>query len=789
MAKEVYTITCSALPDSTRVTSFRGAEGISRTYEFHVYLLVGADGKDLELDDVVGAKATLSIDRGDDRPPFLFNGILCSFELLNELADGSLFHAVLVPQLWQLTQTYHSRIWTKKGIDDIIKEVLQDGGLASSDFDLQLAQTYKPEEHVCQYHESDFDFISRWMEREGMYYYFEQGSDGEKLVITDSKDKHDVLDTTPVRFAVVGGHDVDWAGALYTFTCASRALPASVKLKDYDYTKPTLDVSGEAAVSKVGFGEICVYGHRFFTPDDGKRLAQIRAQELLARKAVYRGVGTRFYLRPGYFFKLEEHPRAAFDQKYLAVEVEHVGNQHASSPEMRRLTGIDSDKGYEVEVKAIPADTQFRAVRSTEWPRIYGFENGTVCGPADSDYAQIDDHGRYNVKFKFDESDLKNGQASTFVRKMEPHGGNPEGFHFPLRKGTEVVFSFLGGDPDRPVIAGVVNDTRNPSPVTGSNHTTNILHTGGDNHFELEDQAGQQRVTLSTPHATTHILMGNPTDGYEFTANTQGNSLHNTDGNHDTKIGGDGTRKTTGEQEDDTGEGHKIKVGKNWTITVGVDKHETVQGNTIDDFIGNKTENTFGTTKELMVGSETSMKAATSVETTVGNKSETNISDSTETTIGNKTEMTIGNSTGLTIGSTTETHIGNKTETHVGNSTETTNGNSTEHVTGLTLETFVGAKAEMSLSAVFSLTVGLALEIFGGGALEISAFKHEISPESGEMKAIHSELKGARTAIAGLRQATIGVANAACGANSNEAALNDVAAGLQASNAGLTAMN
>src|SRR5262249_29718538 len=144
-------------------------------------------------------------------------------------------------------------------------------------------------------------------------------------------------------------------------------------------------------------------------------------------------------------------------------EVEHVGNQQISSPEMRAMTGIESDKVYHVEVKAIPADTQFRALRVTAWPRIYGYENGTVCGPADSDYAQIDDQGRYNVKFKFDESDLKNGKASTFVRMMQPHGGNPEGFHFPLRKGTEIVFSFLGGDPDRPVIAGVVPDTTNPS--------------------------------------------------------------------------------------------------------------------------------------------------------------------------------------------------------------------------------------------------------------------------------------------------------------------------------------
>ena len=163
---------------------------------------------------------------------------------------------MLVPQLWQLTQTFHSRMWTNASITDIIKDVLEHGGLSSSDYELKLAGNYKVQEHVCQYKESDFDFISRWMEREGMYYYFEQGENAEKLVITDSKMLHETLDPAPVRFFPLLGHDYSAGEALHTFTCKHRALPASVKLKDYDYTKPMLDVSGSAPVSKAGTGEI-----------------------------------------------------------------------------------------------------------------------------------------------------------------------------------------------------------------------------------------------------------------------------------------------------------------------------------------------------------------------------------------------------------------------------------------------------------------------------------------------------------------------------------------------------
>src|SRR5262249_54570578 len=153
----------------------------------------------------------------------------------------------------------------------------------------------------------------------------------------------------------------------------------------------------------------------------------------------------------------------------------------------RSLLQMEHDDVYFVELTAIPEKTQFRAQSQTPWPRIYGYENGSVDGSADSEYAQIDDQGRYNVKFKFDESNLKSGKASTFVRMMQPHGGGIEGFHFPLRKGTEVVFSFLGGDPDRPVISGVVPNALTPSPVTSGNHTKNVIQTGGRNRFELED--------------------------------------------------------------------------------------------------------------------------------------------------------------------------------------------------------------------------------------------------------------------------------------------------------------
>jgi type VI secretion system secreted protein VgrG len=463
---DVFTISSPALPQGTRVVGFRGSEGISRLYAFEIHVTVGADhADDLDLATLTGATGSLVLDRQDGRPPFAFHGIFSEAAIVHHEPDGrALVRAVLVPRLWRLTQTHHSRIFTQESIPDILKKTLEDGGLTSADYGLQLSGQYPSEEHVCQYRESHFDFISRWMEREGLYYWFEQGAAGEKLIIADAKSAHEDLVPSPVRFFALSGADASARECLETFVCRHKALPASVRFKDHDYTKPALDVSGSAPVSKAGVGEISVHGARFFTPEAGQRLARLRAEELQAREQVFTASGTAFYLRAGYTFSLQDHPRSSFDAKYLVTEVEHHGNQAASTPELRRLTGLTSEDVYRVDVTAIAASLQFRAEPRATWPRIYGTEHGIVDGEADSDYAQLDEQGRYLVRFAFDESDLGAGKASTRVRMMQPHGGGIEGWHFPLRKDTEVLLTFLGGDPDRPVIAGVVPNALTPEP-------------------------------------------------------------------------------------------------------------------------------------------------------------------------------------------------------------------------------------------------------------------------------------------------------------------------------------
>jgi type VI secretion system secreted protein VgrG len=347
-----------------------------------------------------------------------------------------------------------------------------------------------------------------------MYYYFEQGEKTELLVITDHRSFHNELGSGFAQFAPWGNQPAP-AGVdvLDRFKCKMTALPSQVRLTDYDYMNPTLDLTCSAPVASSSPGQIVLYGENYQTPDEGQRYAKVRAEEYLAQQAEFFGSGRAYDLRPGYRFQLEQHPRTSFNSSYLTTSAEHWGKQVSGVTELEQLLDIEGDDVHRVELQAIPSDVQFRTRRTTPWPRIDGVVDGVVDGSADSPYAQIDEHGRYKVRIFFDESDLLDGSASTWVRMLQPHGGGTEGIHFPLRKDTEVHILFLGGDPDRAVITGVAPNAHKPSKVTAGNHTQNVVMTGGSNRMELEDSDGSQYIDVSCPTQDTFIHLGSESAG------------------------------------------------------------------------------------------------------------------------------------------------------------------------------------------------------------------------------------------------------------------------------------
>jgi hypothetical protein len=131
-----------------------------------------------------------------------------------------------------------------------------------------------------------------------------------------------------------------------------------------------------------------------------------------------------------------------------------------------------------------------------------------------SEYAQLDSEGRYKVSMPFDfhNDDHPEGLASARVRMMQPYAGKGRGMQFPMAKGTEVLLTFVDGDPDRPLIAGAINTAAAPGPVTADNQTESVIQTGGNNKVRFEDEEGSERIILESPKANSWLRIGTPND-------------------------------------------------------------------------------------------------------------------------------------------------------------------------------------------------------------------------------------------------------------------------------------
>jgi len=498
--------------DTFTVVRFRGAEGFSRCYEFEVDLV--STEAEIDLDQVLSNPATFTILREEGDIPF--HGILAEFEQLHQVDEYVFYRAVLVPKLWWLSLTHHNQVFLDKKTPDILEDVLKDGDLTTLDFDLRLEGNYSKWEYICQYRESHLEFVSRWMEREGMYYYFEQGENGEKVIVTDTKTVHQEMPQGKAMYysPPSGLDEFHREEVIKSFVCRQKMLPKTLKLKDYNYRTPSLEVSGKAEVKKNGRGEVYIYGEHFRTPEEGDALAKIRAEELLCGEKRFYGESTVPYLRPGYLFDLQDHYRSGFNHTYLTLELNHEGSQAAYlvAGIQKGLSEVEEQAYYRNAFVAIPGNVQFRPERKTEKARFYGTMNAHIDAAESGKYAELDDQGRYKVVLPFDLSGRKDGKGSTWLRMAQPYAGTDHGMHFPLHKGTEVLLTFIDGDPDRPIIHGAVPNPEMPSQVTSSDQTMSKITTAGGNKIHMEDEEGKQRILLHTPTQGSFIRIGSPND-------------------------------------------------------------------------------------------------------------------------------------------------------------------------------------------------------------------------------------------------------------------------------------
>ncbi len=509
-------------PDTLKVVRVEGEEHISRLYSFEIDLV--AEDEALDLEAILASNCSIGFER--DGETLKIHGILSGFEQLGPVPYYFRYKAVLVPKLWSTTLRQQSQIFQDKSVPEIVESVLTAAGLSGSDYELRLTQSYDPKEYVVQYRETDFDFISRLMEHNGIFYFFEQQDGGERLIIGDDNVHFDeIAGSKELPFRPAAGMESVEDSAIQALTCRQQRVTKHVTLKDYNYRKPSMNMKAEHPKpdSNPPDGMYSEYGDHFRTDNDGKHLAETRAEEMLAQEKVFSGEGTCTAFRCGHLFELSECYRGDFDQEYLVVGVRHVGWQ--SSPGLEGLAGPGEDgTAYRNSFTAIAADVAFRPERVTPWPKMHGVMNARIDAAGDGEYAELDEEGRYRVVIPFDLSGTEGGKATRPVRMAQPYAGPGYGFHTPLHKGTEVIWACVDGDLDRPIIAGAVPNPENASPVTSSNQTQSVLRTAAQNQMVIEDQKDSERILIETPYDNSKLLLGapNPTSGIRATTDGHG---------------------------------------------------------------------------------------------------------------------------------------------------------------------------------------------------------------------------------------------------------------------------
>jgi type VI secretion system secreted protein VgrG len=480
--------------DDVRLRGALGRERLSQLFEFDlVFTRKGEPYTDDQLDALLKAPCAIVL---GPKPGDVVHGLLSSIEFVDSPRGiEPRYLARMVPKAWLLTLTASSRVYQNTSVPVMVGKILQGYGMVEgTDFEIhnQNAAKSPVREYIVQYQETDWDFIQRWLEQEGFFYWFSHSKNREKLIIADTNQPATPIDDpSHVSYRERNNLSTGRVATIWSWNLKQRRIPARVSVQDYNYRTPGVALYASETVDKErGFGVVNFYGEHFKDKDTGKAVAKLRAERILCERRTFAGRTDCSRFRVGHAFQLENHFEAAYDMKYLITSLEHrVGIQVLRGDQQDDLSarGAEVPLRYEARFDAIPFDVAYRPERATPWPRVKGIMHAHIDADTSGDYAMIDSQGRYRVRMPLDLGGGKGSKASQWIRMAQSYSGAGYGQHFPLHKGTEVLLSYIDGDPDRPIIVGSVPNPATVSPSTTANATQSVTQTASGIRIEMED--------------------------------------------------------------------------------------------------------------------------------------------------------------------------------------------------------------------------------------------------------------------------------------------------------------
>jgi type VI secretion system secreted protein VgrG len=621
-----------------RVLRYEGHESMSRSFEFDVF--VSSKDGDVALSDAVGKKAHLKFGADDERYRHV-HGIVRRFEHTSETLHGAAYRVSLVPEAWRLTLRRDSRIFQEMTVIDIVKKVFSTAGFSA--YQVATSGSYAKREYCVQYRETDWDFVNRLLEHEGIYYFFEHTEDACKLVIGDVPSVHDSIsgDAT-VRFR-------SGTGALDAQTEHVRSLhfgeevrPGKVTMRDYNFKTPSLTLESSTSADVETELEIYDFPGSYADGGTGGQLAGHHLDALQARRRTGMGKGNCARMTPGYKFTLEDNPRSDFNIEYLLTRVEHRGADPAADD-------VATVEPYANTFWVMPANAPFRPDRVTARPTINGIQTAVVTGPGGEEI-HTDEHGRIKVQFHWDRLGKKDDKSSCWVRVKQPWAGAGWGSLWIPRIGQEVVIDFIEGDPDRPLCTGAVYHAQNVPPYSLPGEKTkstiksnSTVGGGGFNELRFEDKKGSEEIYL---HGQKDWNIRIENDKNQEVGHDE---THDVGNDQTIRIHHNRDKTVDNDQSETIGGNKGISVAKNHTESISGNESITVKGN---EAIA------VGLTREVMVGVANAVTVGGAHSLTVG-------LDLTEKSGGNITQ-TAGKNMTVSVGKSSNEEVKENKKAKVG---------------------------------------------------------------------------------------------------------------------------
>ncbi|MHC4469338.1 MAG: type VI secretion system Vgr family protein [Planctomycetota bacterium] len=664
---------------------------------FHYDVELWSKEPDIALADLLGQTMTVKLKLRDESVR-CFNGYVSRFAQVGTHGSYTRYRAILRPWLWFLTRTADCRIFQKKTVVKIVKEIFEEHGF--TDIEEALNGSYREWEYNVQYRETDFNYVSRLMEQEGIYYYFKHEEEKHTLVLADDPGSHEPISGYEEVPFVFGGDEKSFADYLQSASLSHELQPCAYALTDYDFEKPKTDLKVMRNVkrdhAKADY-EMFDFPGEYLVAADGEGYALRRIEELQAQYERLRGAGPVRGLMVGGLFSLTGHHCEGLNKKYLVVSTRH----ELKVDTYRTTSTVEGGTTYSVSFAAMDSEQPFRALRTTPKPVVQGPQTAVVVGKSGEEI-WTDKHGRVKLQFHWDRYGKSDENSSCWVRVSQAWAGKKwGGIHIP-RIGQEVIVEFLAGDADRPIVTGrVYNGDNMPPYELSANQTQSGIKSRSTkegtpdnfNEIRMEDKKGEEELYIHAEKNESIVVENDKTES----------------------VGHDETISIGNDRTEDVGHDQKITVGNDETITIG---------NNRTDKVGTDETRTVGSNRSRTVGGNETVTVAQARTHSVGINEAITVGAAQEVTVGAARTLTVGAVQATTIGANHTINVGKNRSVTVGKDETTKVGKNLDIDAGDKIVIKTG-KASITMKKDGTIQIeGKDISIKGSGKIDVKASKN-----------------------------------------------------------------